>query len=64
METGPRPDGICSVRAELLTVRPTGCAATRTTPYIRTGDAWLQQSMKLTTLFMSPVAKGWTRILA
>ena len=32
--------------------------------YIRTGDTWLQQSMKLTTLFMSSVAKGWTRILA
>ncbi len=32
--------------------------------YIRTDDAWLQQSMKLTTLFMSSVAKGWTRILA
>ena len=32
--------------------------------YIRIGDTWLQQSMKLTTLFMSSVAKGWTRILA
>jgi SnoaL-like domain len=32
--------------------------------YIRTRGAWLQQSMKLTTLFMSSVAKGWTRILA
>ena len=32
--------------------------------YVRTGDVWLQQSMKLTTLFMSPVAEGWTRILA
>jgi hypothetical protein len=32
--------------------------------YARTEGIWLHRSMRLTTLFMAPVAEGWTRILA
>ncbi len=32
--------------------------------YTRTDGTWLHSSMKLTTLFMSPVDQGWTKILA
>ena len=32
--------------------------------YERVEGAWLHRSMKLTTLFMSPAAQGWDRILA
>ena len=32
--------------------------------YVRTDGGWLYRSMKLTTLFMSPVDEGWTKILA
>jgi hypothetical protein len=32
--------------------------------YVRTEGSWLHRSMKLTTLFMSPVSEGWTKILA
>ena len=32
--------------------------------YERVDGAWLHRSMKLTTLFMSPAARGWDRILA
>jgi hypothetical protein len=32
--------------------------------YVRTEGAWLHRSMKLTTLFMSPVTGGWTKILS
>jgi hypothetical protein len=31
--------------------------------YIRTAGVWLHRSMKLTTVFMSPVGEGWTKIL-
>jgi hypothetical protein len=32
--------------------------------YLRVDGAWLHHAMKLTTVFMSPVGEGWTRILA
>jgi hypothetical protein len=32
--------------------------------YVRTDGVWLHSSMKLTTVFMAPVGKGWTTILA
>ncbi len=32
--------------------------------YVRTDGVWLHRTMTLTTLFMAPVAEGWTRILA
>jgi SnoaL-like domain len=31
--------------------------------YARVGGTWLHRSMKLTTVFMSPVGEGWTTIL-
>jgi SnoaL-like domain len=31
--------------------------------YVRTDGVWLHRSMKLTTLFMAPVAEGWAKIL-
>jgi hypothetical protein len=31
--------------------------------YARVDGAWLHRSMKLTTVFMTPVGDGWTRIL-
>ncbi len=32
--------------------------------YVRSDSGWLYRSMKLTTLLMSPVEEGWTKILA
>ena len=32
--------------------------------YVRTDGVWLHRSMKLTTVFMSPVEEGWAKILA
>jgi hypothetical protein len=32
--------------------------------YDRVAGAWLHRSMKLTTLFMTPAAQGWDKILA
>jgi len=32
--------------------------------YVRNDGVWLHQSMKLTTVFMAPVAEGWTKILS
>ena len=32
--------------------------------YVRTAGGWLHRSMRLTTVFMSPVGEGWERILA
>jgi hypothetical protein len=32
--------------------------------YRRIGGAWLHHSMRLTTVFMSPVGEGWSRIFA
>jgi SnoaL-like domain len=32
--------------------------------YARVDGVWLHRSMKLTTVFMTPVGEGWTRILA
>jgi hypothetical protein len=32
--------------------------------YVRTDGVWLHSSMKLTTLFMSPLDEGWRKILA
>ena len=32
--------------------------------YLRVDGVWLHQSMRLTTVFMSPVGEGWTKILA
>jgi hypothetical protein len=32
--------------------------------YLRVDGVWLHRSMKLTTVFMSPVGQGWTTILA
>jgi hypothetical protein len=32
--------------------------------YARIDGVWLHRSMKLTTVFMTPVGEGWTRILA
>lgn len=32
--------------------------------YTRTDGVWLHRSMRLTTVFMGPVAEGWTKILA
>jgi hypothetical protein len=31
--------------------------------YARTDGVWLHRSMTLTTVFMSPVGEGWTRVL-
>ncbi len=32
--------------------------------YVRQDGVWLHRSMELTTVFMSPIDEGWTRILA
>lgn len=32
--------------------------------YLRVEGTWLHRSMKLTTIFMSPIEEGWTKILA
>jgi len=32
--------------------------------YLRVDGVWLHRSMRLTTVFMSPVGTGWTQILA
>lgn len=32
--------------------------------YVRQDGVWLHKSMTLTTVFMSPITEGWTRILA
>jgi hypothetical protein len=32
--------------------------------YVMTDGVWLHEEMRLTTLFMAPVAEGWTKILA
>ncbi|HEX3981274.1 MAG TPA: nuclear transport factor 2 family protein [Acidimicrobiales bacterium] len=32
--------------------------------YVRINGTWLHQSMTMTTVFMVPVAEGWTKILA
>ncbi len=32
--------------------------------YVRADGTWLHRSMKLTTVFMSPVEEGWAKILA
>jgi hypothetical protein len=32
--------------------------------YVRIDGTWLHQSMTMTTVFMVPVAQGWTKILA
>lgn len=32
--------------------------------YVRSEGVWLHQSMQLTTLFMAPVERGWSKILA
>jgi hypothetical protein len=31
--------------------------------YVRVDGMWLHQSMTMTTVFMVPVAEGWTKIL-
>ena len=31
--------------------------------YVRVDGTWLHQSMTMTTVFMVPVAEGWTKIL-
>lgn len=31
--------------------------------YARVGERWLHRSMRLTTVFLSPVGEGWTKIL-
>jgi hypothetical protein len=32
--------------------------------YLRVDGLWLHEAMRLTTVFMSPVGEGWTKILA
>ena len=32
--------------------------------YLRVDGLWLHEAMTLTTVFMSPVGEGWTKILA
>ena len=62
--TGQRPGGTCSVRAVTATVGPIWMCGYEDDEYVRTDGAWLYRSMKLTTLFMSPVEEGWAKILA
>ena len=31
--------------------------------YARTDGIWFHRSMKLTTVFMTPVGEGWTKVL-
>ena len=61
---GPRDAGICSVRAVLPTVRPIGCADTRTTPMIRDGGRLAPPVDEAHHPVHVARRQGWDKILA